>query len=263
MSLLETDYEPLVVDTRARLTTDPILEKLGSPSLDPKALLRFLIEYSARSVRMTEPVDSWIRRAGERCDALGLSDIGANLKKHAHHEEGHHLMLIEDTKKLVARWNAAFQGEPLDASQLVEQEPLAATQAYIDLHEEVIASSYPYGQVAIELEIEGLALSWAPNFVKNVKLVLGQATCAELSFLHEHIALDIGHTAFNRRLMNLLLARCGGEVERIATTGRRALNTYLDFLGQVWGRMMLGNRDRGHLKCAAQLEANCVESLAE
>jgi pyrroloquinoline quinone (PQQ) biosynthesis protein C len=118
--------------------------------------------------------------------------------------------------------------------RLLVQEPYPSTQAYIDLHEEVISSGYPYAQVAIELEIEGLAVVWAPKFINNVKAVLGEDTCAELSFWHEHIALDVGHTAFNRRLMNLLLAERGVDVEMIATVGRRALNTYIDFLGQLW-----------------------------
>jgi hypothetical protein len=234
MSLLETRYEPLLETTRGRLDTDPVLATLSNRKIGRTKLLRFLIEYSARSVRMTEPVDSWIRRAGEATNAVGLTKIGDDLVKHAHHEEGHHLMLIEDTRRLVAHWNEMFPTQRLDADALIEQDPLPATTDYIDLHEDVIASDKPYGQVAIELEIEGLAISWAPSFVTNVKEVLGDAVCGELSFLHEHIQLDIGHTAYNKRLMNALLTVRDEDVEAIAAVGRRALDTYIDYLGQVW-----------------------------
>lgn len=234
MSRMEDLYDPLLAETRDRLTSDPMLAKLASPDVDPTTFHRFLIEYSARSVAMTEPVDSWIRRAGERCNEIGLPTIGAELEKHAHHEEGHHLMLIEDTKNLVELWNRNYPTVELDSDQLIAQSVAPATQAYIDLHEEVIKNDYPFAQVAIELEIEGLALSWAPEFVANVKRVLGDQIHGKLSFLHEHIAIDIGHTAFNRRLMNNLLELRADDVERIADTGKRALNIYLDFLGQVW-----------------------------
>lgn len=242
MSRMKELYDPLLVEARERLGSDLILAKLASPSIDPTTFHRFLIEYSARSVAMTEQVDSWIRRAGERCNALGVPSIGAELEKHAHHEEGHHLMLIEDTKNLVEVWNREYPTAELDPEQLIAQPLAPATQAYIDLHEDVIKGEHPYAQVAIELEIEGLALSWAPEFVANVKGVLGDLVHGKLSFLHEHIALDVGHTAFNRRLMNKLLELRGGDVEQIADAGKRALHTYLDFLGQVWNQVTAEGR---------------------
>ncbi|NOK38862.1 hypothetical protein HMI49_37315, partial [Corallococcus exercitus] len=42
----------------------------------PDLMARFLIEWSARGAYMTEPVDGWIRGAGERCIALGQEKVG-------------------------------------------------------------------------------------------------------------------------------------------------------------------------------------------
>lgn len=237
MSLLEEVYEPLLADARRRITNDRVLEQLNSRSTDSKTLLRFLIEYSALSVQITEPVDGWLRRASKKCFEVGEDATGTEFDKHAHHEEGHHLMLIEDTAKLVARWNELYPDEKLDPKALTAQSPTKAMQAYIDLHEDVIASRQPYAQAAIALEIESLALSWAPKFVENVEAVLGKEIYADLSFLHEHIALDVGHTAFNKRLMNDLLAARGEEVEAIADAGRSSLHAYLDFVTEVWTRV--------------------------
>ncbi|AEI64961.1 hypothetical protein [Corallococcus macrosporus] len=54
---------------------------------------------------MTEPVDGWIRGAGERCIALGKTKLGQALITHARHEAGHHLMTLEDARTLARRWN--------------------------------------------------------------------------------------------------------------------------------------------------------------
>ena len=75
---------------------------------DPKALFLFWINFCSQGINMTEPVEGWIRRAGERCKVLGYKKLGENLCKHAVHEAGHDLMQIEDTKRLVSRWNQLY-----------------------------------------------------------------------------------------------------------------------------------------------------------
>src|SRR5262245_52263353 len=91
-------YASRLEETRRILAEDPIMVELLDPAIDPIVLERYLIQFSALGVQMTRPVDGWIRRAGERCIALGLNEIGQSLVKHSKHESGHHLMLIEDTR---------------------------------------------------------------------------------------------------------------------------------------------------------------------
>jgi hypothetical protein len=110
---------------------------LLSPDISPALLERFLIEWSARGAYMTEPVEGWIRGAGERCVALGQEKLGRALITHAKHEAGHHLMTIEDARVLVRRWNARH-AQQLDADALVAQAPTEAMRQYRQVHDEAM-----------------------------------------------------------------------------------------------------------------------------
>src|SRR5262249_2388251 len=89
-------YDPLVRDARDRFAGRPAVASLLSPDTNPAALERCLLAFCAYGIAMTDCVESWIRRAADRCVELGLEDVGHALHAHAAHEAGHHLMLIAD-----------------------------------------------------------------------------------------------------------------------------------------------------------------------
>jgi hypothetical protein len=228
-SLVKTTYEPRVESARSRFVSGAALAQMLAPNVAPERLELFFIHFCALGVQMTEPVDGWIRRAGERCETIGLPDLGRSLKAHAKHEAGHHLMMIADTKKLVASWNVR-RAFPVDADSLLS---LAATNGvgrYVRLHEEIIAGDAPYGQLAIELEIERLSVTSGPAVLGQCARVLGRDALAGLSFLEEHVAVDAGHTKFNELQMERLLAERPEFAEKLADAGSRALDAYGAFL---------------------------------
>src|SRR5436190_830837 len=104
--LVATLYTPHVTDARTRFQSGAGGQLL-SDDLDPTLFELFLLNYCSRGVRMTEPVESWISRAGKRCRQVGLEKLGISLEKHATQEADHHLMMIADTQALVRRWNAS------------------------------------------------------------------------------------------------------------------------------------------------------------
>jgi hypothetical protein len=69
--LVSSLYTPRVEQARKRFHSG-IAATLRDPEMDATRFELFLIQYCSRGVRMTEPVESWIYRAGERCDAIGL-----------------------------------------------------------------------------------------------------------------------------------------------------------------------------------------------
>lgn len=223
-------YTPHVSAARSHLKTDPGIRTLLDPAIDPVVLERFLIAYNASGVHMTEPVEGWIRRAGERCISVGLADIGRSLVSHARHEAGHHLMMINDTRHLVARWNARH--EPLDAERLLAAPPLVSAREYIKLHEDTIAGDTPFGQVAIEFEIERVSVSLLTIFVERWKRVLGPEIMRGLSFLEEHVEIDVGHTQLNEKIMDRLLKARPDAALTLGKIGSRALQIYIDFLDE-------------------------------
>ncbi|RKH09537.1 hypothetical protein D7V97_16340 [Corallococcus sp. CA053C] len=229
MSLMQTQYLPHVQETRARLETDAVVRTLLSPDITPALMERFLIEWSARGAYMTEPVDGWIRGAGERCIALGQEKVGRQLITHAKHEAGHHLMTIQDARVLVGTWNRRHT-VTLDADALVAQEPTQAMREYRQVHEEAITGDLPLGQAAIEYEVGYLAVVLVPRILARVRAVLGQGTLDTLTFLREHAEVDVGHTALNERMMEELLRSHPEEGRRLAAVGTRGLDCYLRFL---------------------------------
>lgn len=234
MSQLAADlYLPKIAAARQRAETDPLLASLLNPEIDARKLHLFAIQWCTHGVHTTAPVDSWIRRAGEACNAIGMVEVGGLLVDHARHEAGHETMMIHDTRCLVEQWNRKYP-QPLNAERLLAQTPLATTQRYADLHEKTIEGDSPFAQIAIELEIERLSITLGPKLMAQFHARLGKEVADELTFLPEHIALDVGHTHYNSRLLNMCLSKRPDAAEVLARTGSEALHIYLDFLGECF-----------------------------
>jgi hypothetical protein len=151
-------YEEQIAASRQYFEQHPAVHTVCRAEVDPQILEAFLIYFSALGVGMTEPVGGWIRRAGERCAELGLLSLARALSAHAQHEDGHHLLMQDDICQLVHRWNERHEPK-LNAKELLALDATAGVTTYRGLHEEVIRGSSPYGQLAIEYEIEMLSVS--------------------------------------------------------------------------------------------------------
>ncbi len=198
--------------------------------LDTLKLNSFLIVWTYWSIKMTEQVEGWIRRAGESCVKSNLVEVGSQLKRHSAQEANHDQMLVADLDYLLIEWNKKYSDQ-LTTSILETMGMPNASNKYISLHEMVINGSAPYSQVAIEFEIERISVMYGPKMLENVLYVLGSEYAKGLSFLTDHVLLDQGHTKFNADL----LERCfksNANVFELISTGEAALNIYAEFLNQ-------------------------------
>lgn len=198
------EYEALLASARQRFDEHPSVAALFRDRLEPATLEAFLIYFSALGVGMTEPVEGWILRAGRRCGELGLSKLARALEAHAHQEADHHLLMQADANRLVNRWNARRQ-PGLSTTALLTLEPTKGVTAYRSLHEDVIAGPVPYAQLAIEYEIERLSVAYGPGLIEHCTGLPGPDILEALSFLSDHVELDVSHTHFNRLQLNSLL----------------------------------------------------------
>src|SRR5262245_702148 len=132
MSSLD-EYEHLLAPARERFAASPGLQAIQSRS-DAVFFELFLLHFYALGVRMTEPVEGWIRRAAASCAALGLSELAQTLIQHAQGEAGHHLLMIADVRSLAARWNAC-RTPAVDAEALLNQAPSPGVRRYCQVHE--------------------------------------------------------------------------------------------------------------------------------
>lgn len=222
-------YDRRLEPARSRFESHRSIAALLRNPLEPLILERFLIYFSALGVGMTQPVEDWIRRAGGRCGELGLAELAAALKAHAKHEADHHLLMQADTRLLVDRWNENHQPR-LVAAALLSLAPTPGVIGYRELHEAVIAGPAPYGQLAIEYEIEMLSVSYGPALLRRCTELLGADVLRGLSFLEDHIALDAGHTHFNRLQLSRLLEQRPDFLSGLVAAGSEALDAYVVFL---------------------------------
>jgi hypothetical protein len=223
-------YEHAVEPARERFRTAPAVRRIQDPSIDGWELHAFLIYFSALGVGMTEPVEGWIRRAGQASQELGANELGKALQGHAKAEADHHLLMIADLERLCDRWNA-MPGPDLDPQRLLAGPWPDSVRRYRALHEDVIAGAEPYAQIAIENEIEMLSVTVGPGLLGNVERLLGSEVLGELSFLTGHVELDVGHTKFNRRQLAAFLDQRPLALDALVAAGIAALDAYLEFVG--------------------------------
>lgn len=222
-------YEVGVERARARFAEESGIATLLAPDIDPLLLEQFFIHFCSRGVALTEPVEGWLIRSGQRCEEVGFVELGRALRSHAKAEAGHHLMMIRDTHALAARWNARHS--PLiDAEQLLSQPPTPGGQMYRKLHEDTIASNTPFAQIALEYEMEMLPVKYGPPLIAQCKRLLGADILACLSFIDEHITLDVGHTQFNTRQLERVLDDHPECVESFVRAGSQVLRAYATFM---------------------------------
>src|ERR1700751_3866540 len=134
-------YNQLMAPAGQGFESSPGLNTIRS-SNNPHLLEAFLLYFCAIGAQMTEPVETWIRRAASRCADLGLPELGEALKRHARAEAGHHLMMIADLRSLAGHWNLRHT-PPVDADALLRLRPTYGARRYCRVHEEEIAGNTP------------------------------------------------------------------------------------------------------------------------
>jgi hypothetical protein len=227
VSFVKEHYEPAIRPARQRFAQHPVVPKLLNADADVLEL--FLIQFSSLGVGLTWPVEQWLLRAGRRCDETGHGELGRALRGHAKQEAGHDQMMVRDTHALVAAWNSR-RTPRLDADRLLARPPSPGGRQYQQLHENTIAGDTPFVQIAIEFEIEMLPVQFGPLMLNKCQTALGAGIIERLSFLHEHITLDIAHTRFNEHQLEKLLERHPEYAGPLARAGAAALHAYATFL---------------------------------
>jgi hypothetical protein len=198
-----------------------------------RAMAAFLVHYSALSVPITEPVEGWLRRAGERCIALGWPALGRALTAHAVAEAGHHLYHVADCRSLIALWNRRWR-PALHVDDIARLTMTPGGARYCALHEANIASDRPFCQLAIEYEIERLPVELGPRFIENCVRLFGDEILQSLTFVTSHVEFDVGHTKFNAHFLGNLIAENPARLESLVTAGAGALDAFGQHLDDCW-----------------------------
>jgi hypothetical protein len=227
-TIMET-YELLMIPARRRFEADYGLTTLLEEDIEPNCFELFLVYFCAIGAQMTAPVEGWIRRAGERCTALGLKEIGDALLRHSKAEAGHDSMMVADVKSLVLRWNARNVWQ-LDLEHFLHLPQTPGVAKYVEVHEKNIDGPSPYAQIAIEYEIEQLTMLYGERLITRCIRLCGDDILACLTFLPKHIELDGGHTKFNARELAKVIDANPSSVPTLVSAGSAALDAYGTFI---------------------------------
>ena len=222
-------YDQLVGPARQRFSASPGISAMVSPDTDLRMMAAFLLHFSALSVPITEPVEGWIRRAAERCEALGLVEIARALKGHAKAEAGHHEYHNQDFINLTGVWNSRWL-PPVDPEAIRAHGLTPGGERYCRVHEQTIAGPTPFCQFAVEYQIELLPVTYGQRFVDNCIHLLGREILHCMSFATSHIEFDIGHTKFNAHFLGHLIADSPCRLGPLVEAGTAALDAFGDHL---------------------------------
>src|SRR5260370_3085346 len=222
-------YEQLLAPVRDCFAVSPGVQAIKS-SANEVFLESFLLHFCALGSQMTEPVEGWIRRAAGRCATMGHAELAHALNGHAQAEAGHHLMMIADVRSLSARWNAR-RNPSVDARKLLNRAPTPGVLHYCKVHEDNISGDTPYAQVALEYEVERLPRRYGELLLTRCVEMLGADILPCLSFVTEHIYLDLGHTTFNPQVIAKLIDLDPSRMPALVSAGTAALDAYAQFLG--------------------------------
>jgi len=69
-----------------------------------------------------------------------------------------------------------------------------------------------------------------PGLLGNARALLGDDILDDLSFLTDHVSIDVGHTTFNRRQMAAFLDVRPDALDALVDAGTTALDTYRAFV---------------------------------
>ncbi len=228
-----TGYDNLIRPARERFAAARGVQEMTSPHADACTMAAFLLHFSGLSVPITEPVEGWIRRAGERCDDGGLHELGRALQRHAEAEAGHHLYHRHDFEALVGLWNQRWR-PTIRAADITGREVTRGGKSYCDLHEANIRGSEPFCQFAIGYEIELLPVELGPLFVHNCVRLLGPDILNYMTFVTSHIELDVAHTRFNAHFLGRLIDDDPQRLPPLVAAGAAALGAFADHLTECW-----------------------------
>ena len=239
------EYHSLIQPARERFAVTTGICGMISSDTDARTMAAFLLHFSALSVPITDPVEGWIRRAGERCTAVGLPRIGKALSAHAKAEAGHQQYHIDDFAALVEFWNARWEPR-VGHDQIVRIGMTRGGERYRAVHEDNIAGDTPYCQLAIEYEIELLPVEFGPPFVQNCTRLFGPDILRCMSFVTSHVEFDVGHTKFNAHVLGQLLADDPTRLGPLVAAGSAVLGAFADHLTECLGlgASLVGRSDR-------------------
>ncbi|NEY32558.1 hypothetical protein GTU99_10205 [Streptomyces sp. PRKS01-65] len=224
-------YEARAEAARKKFAEHPAVLALGSPRIEAPLFLQWYYRYCLHGVHVTRDMERIISTAGTRSQAIGDHSVGEGLVRHARGETGHDRLMVDDARA-GAETLADHGGLVLDTEDLLANAPaLDSAVRYASLFEELSGGETPVCTVAALYEMEQLSAGIAIGLVANCKRAMGEDP-ARFSFLDEHVVVDTGHIALDRRMLETALTDHPDLLDAMVDAGGEVLASYAEFMGE-------------------------------
>lgn len=224
-------YEHAAAGARSAAIGRNVFMKLAECGSAEHELVRLVVAFCSNARLLTESVDSWTRRSGEQCVALGHVELGELLQLDADRQESRHAALVETSRHLTQRtvdetvsdqtsdrWEASGRG----------------LGRYVELNEALIEEHAPFSKVAVEFEVERLSAA----FWTRLHAALGDvehSAFPELGWFVRTSREDAAHRSwFYGEQVRTLLFRHPETFDELISAGRSALDCFGEFLDDCW-----------------------------
>lgn len=233
LTISQNSYQKGAELVRQKFASKEIVKELFERQVNPKLLKLFMIHWNALNAGLTEPIPMYLKRAGERCQNMGLGFMADFFYEHEHEEDGHEDWAIDDVKELVSLWNKEEPNHKLDAKNLLAKKISPTVKRYHELHEQIIEGGSPWAELAIDVEIELIATTYGPVLVRKWIDCMGQESLSKVSFLDKHVSADVGHTKTNFQIVDRFISEHPESVNVLLKTASDVLNIYADYLEEA------------------------------
>lgn len=233
-------YSNRIEPARRAFHEREIVNKLfRGQDVEPVLMNLFLVFWSAGNAGLTEPIEGYLAEAARNAGSKGAAQLSHFLEHHAEEEKGHNLWALDDVRALTDRWNQDHPAMRLDADVLIQRRFTPAVKKYHFLHEKYVRGDDPWGELAIDLEIELMAVKYGENFIQNCVRTLGGDALQLLSFLRLHVEADQGHSEENVRFMASFESEHPEHLPVMLEAGREGLESYGDYLEETMAFALL------------------------
>ncbi|UFQ19801.1 MULTISPECIES: iron-containing redox enzyme family protein [Streptomyces] len=231
MPSASAQYEARAEAGRKAFADHPAVLELSSPHIDAALFLQWHYRYCLHGVHVTRDMQRVIETAGNRSRAAGHGSVGEGLVKHARGETGHDLLMVDDARS-TASFLGAAGGVVLDTEDILKNAPaLASAARYNVLFERLSGGDEPVCTVAALYEMEQLSAGFAVDLVVNCRRTMDDDP-ARFTFLDEHVVVDVGHIALDRRMLETALTDRPQLLDAMVEAGTEVLASYAEFVGE-------------------------------
>jgi hypothetical protein len=220
-------YQDRLEGARQGLKDRQELRILMADEVSPALLHAFLIQWAALTMQLQEPAERFLVEASRRCAEVGEHKLSLSLLQIAGEAIERYRLVADDTRRLAQLWNARRLPH-INLTDLLTQPATASMRRFHACQQAQVDGPRPWTQLAAVYEADATLGALAGRVTAQAERLLGADVRGCLRSL-DALANFEDRGSLSRTMVAFLDAN-PERVDRMAETGERTLDVYMDFL---------------------------------